>query len=770
MLEIKNVIVETATMTGSPNNLPEGTSKESRLIRLKGLMDIKCASYLRLCSTKNVVNRAVDYHYLNLCVQQSTSPVNDIDYVHPVVKPCIDYATAVISKGLAPNGIIDFEFVPDSDDDTEAARQATNMVSSVLNEMNDPHKVLHEWIMDACMHKNGMMMVQPIREKITLYREIEGTLDQLQAFEIQAQESGYKPLRQTRRKINIDMERVTAEMQGAMAEQQTADQDQANEEYLAMLQQEMATGLFEEEPGTMMAAVDTAADAQRMVLDEVVARNTIYKAKYKLTGYNLNIRLRHVQQHYWICDPNVTEIQEQPFCGFYQPMTIQEAMELYPDIDLEEFRQHAEYNQNGAYQAGSVLNNLAIHARDSMPTQGLPVGSANAADQDARQITILTCWDRFDIDGDGELELIEIICSGAYIISAKEVEFIPIANMNPKPLPGNFFGMSIGESVVPMQEYLTAAHRAEIQLGLLQSTSRLGVKPDRVDFEMLMDGESAIFVLDSKFDPATDVYSLPVPNGNIQFLADSMARMDQDKMAMIGMTQPTDVFNPEVMSAGNSGIKLQMALSPNQLIQDDTVKNAGEGLKALIWLVWRTLVQYGDEAGVKRLASKTTSDKRAEFLDYKLFDDLNFCERKQIYLALALGMRSEENSLARLEIIKKSQQDLYTLTQAMVQAGTLTPAVYTKLKKPFAETLYTVGVKDCDAYLPTDEEVVAMIQQAQQAQENRKPPPDEQKTMSEIQLNNAKTIQIQSEIDGVDAESQIQYLQIAAGRTAAGVT
>ena len=109
-------------------------------------------------------------------------------------------------------------------------------------------------------------------------------------------------------------------------------------------------------------------------------------------------------------------MKDQPFCGFYDPMTIQEAMELYPDVDLEEFRTHAEYNMNGAYQAGSVLNNLAIHARDSVPVMGVPVSSAASADPDSRQVTIVTVWNKYDIDGDGELELIELIYSGSYII------------------------------------------------------------------------------------------------------------------------------------------------------------------------------------------------------------------------------------------------------------------------------------------------------------------------------------------------------------------
>jgi hypothetical protein len=289
-----------------------------------------------------------------------------------------------------------------------------------------------------------------------------------------------------------------------------------------------------------------------------------------------------------MCDPTVINIQEQPFCGFYKPMSIAEAYELYPNIDLEQFKIYAEYSNVGAYQAGSLLNNLAIHARDSVPINGLPSMGYSALEAEARQVTVLTVYNRYDIDDDGELELIEVIYSGQYIISAKEVEFIPIANMVPKPLPQNFYGMSIAESVIPMQEYMTAGHRAQLHLGLLQATARIGVKPDKVDFEMMQDGEAAIFILDSKFDPAKDIYPMPAPSGDIRFIDAAMNRIQQDSMAMIGMTTPTDVFNPEVMSPGNSAAKLQIALTPNQIIQDNTVKNCAEGLKEAIWLVWRT--------------------------------------------------------------------------------------------------------------------------------------------------------------------------------------
>jgi len=754
MLNIKNIPIE---------DINKNVKQNAQFVRMKNMMDTKMASYLRYLGTKNAVNRAVDYHYLCLAVTESTAPVNGIDYIHPSVKPVVDYATAVIAKGLMPNGEVNFDFVADGQDDEEAARQATDMVSKVVNQMNDPHFILERWVMDANMHKNGMMMIKPVREQITRYIETEGTLEQLKAFELQAAEGGLTALRQSKRQVNVDMEKVMAEVQQLLGDQQQGMTQGLIDQQIERL------GQLPEEQDTEAMAMEAEAmqqenvDGQEEILNSAIKRNTIYKAKYKLTGYNLNIKFHPIAQHYWVCDPTVEEMKDQPFCGYYDPMTIQEATELYPDINLEEFRTHAEYNQSGAYQAGSVLNNLAIHARDSVPIMGIPVSSAASADPDSRQVSIVTVWNRFDIDGDGELELIEVIYSGSYIISAREVEFIPVANLCPKPLPGNFYGMSIGESVIPMQEYNTSAARAEIQLGLLTATPRIGVKPDRVDFEMMQDGESAIFILDSKFDPSKDIYQMPPPSGNLAFLEVAMDRIQKDTMAMVGMTTPQDVFNPEVMAAGNSGIKLQMALSPNQIIQDNTVRNAAEGLKQALYLIWRTLIQYGDDYGVKKLAQSSHPDKKPEFLDFSSWDNMNFCDRKQVHLELALGMMSEENALGRLQIIQKAQSELFQTTQQMVGQGALTPEIYKKIKKPFADTLYVLGVKDADSYLPSDEEVMAMIQASAEAAKNREPSPEDKQKLSVANLNDIKAKQIEMEVAGTDAESQLDFMSMAAG-------
>lgn len=748
MLDIKNLTLTDLKSTG----------RYRRFAKLKGILDTKANTFLEWTATKNQVNRASDYHYLCLPVQQSTAPVNGIDYIHPSVKPTVDYATAVITKGLAPNGDINFEFTPDHEGDAEASRQATMMVSKIVNEMNDPHHLLTQWVMDACMHKNGMMMILPIREQITRYITTEGTADQLRAFEQQAADSGLTATRQSRRQISVDIQRVMAEMGQFMAE---LPQEQARADLDARIAALSAAG---PEGPEATPEIDLQAEQTDDALSEAISRNTLYSARYKVVGYNINIQFRNIAQHYWFCDPTVTQLRDQPFCGYYDDVTVAEAMELYPDIDFEEFSRHASYNQNGAYQSGSTLNNMAIHARDSVPIQGVPVGSGTSADEAQRRVTVLTVWTRYDIDDDGELELVEVVYSGDYIISAREVEFIPVANMCPKPLPGNFYGMSIAESVVPMQEYATSAARAEIMLGLLTATPRMGVKADKVDFQMLQDGEAAIFLLDSKFDPATDIYQVPPPAGNLGFLEQALTRIQQDTMSMIGMTTPQDTFNPEVMKPGNSGLKLQMALTPNQIIQDNTVRCAADGLKEALWLVWRTLIQYSDDYGVKKLAAQYHPQGEPVFLDGAAWDEMSFTDRKNMGVELAIGMMSEENSLQRIQMIQQAQMGLYQALQGMAASNTLTPEIFEKVRRPYEDMLYTLGVKDPDSYLADDQEVMAMIQQAEAAAGQRKPSPAEDKDTSVAELNRAKVAQIQAEVSGQDATSQKDYMALALGK------
>jgi len=675
MLDKQNVIVDYI-------EAPQGN--KGIVFQVAHEVYLKMVDYLRLTQAKNTFNRLSDYHYLNIAVSNSTEPIRGIDYIHPVVTPGVDYATAIITKCLMPNGRVNFEFERFSEADTEQSNQATEMVKYMLNSKNDSYQIIRDWAQDSLLHKNGIVMVSPVREPVTQYKEVEGTKDQLRVFETLAGEKGLTAKRQEMRKIDVDL-------QGVM--QESPDMNDAE---------------------TIQASLSA---------------NTIYRAKYKLTGYSTTVKVKHVAQHYFVCNPTISNIQDQDFVGFYDPMTIHECKAAFPYVDLEKLADHAAYGPAGAYQAGALENDLALHARDSTPVPGQGVVASAGADRYSRVIMLTTAWIRKDVDGDGEEEIVEVCYSGSYVLYVKEVDFIPLASMCPKPITGNFFGYSLAERLVPMQEYATSIARAEMSFAMQSSTPRIGVNPEFIDAEEIQRGVSAMFILDRKFDANKHVFQFQPMQGNLAYVESSMQRFEADKMAMIGMTSPGDVMNPEVMKDGNSGFKLQLAMGPNQLIQDEMVKNCAIGLRDVIYIVWKTLVQYSDDYNIQQLANVCAKGK--PFMDAKSIENFEFIDRRMINIDLALGFLSDENRLTRQQLITQAQG---SFSAAMMQLDPSVPELFVKLRRPFEDTLRVLGVKDVDSYLPTIEEATKIAQSKSQ----QPPGAAEQELASKVALNTAK--------------------------------
>ncbi len=714
MLDRQNIIVEYIEAPAGNKGIVFQVAHEVYL---------KMVDYLRLTQAKNTFNRLSDYHYLNIAVSNSTEPIRGIDYIHPVVTPGVDYATAIITKCLMPNGKVNFEFERFSETDSAQATQATEMVKYMINSKNDSYAVIRDWAQDSLLHKNGIVMVSPVREPITQYKEVEGTKDQLRVFETMAAEKGLTVKRQNMRKIDVDLEGV---MQDVVE----------NEE----------------------ATIDTAADE----MNSAIQANTIYRAKYKMTGFSTSVRIKHVAQHYFVCNPTIPGIQDQDFVGFYDPMTIHECKAQYPYVDLEKLAEHAAYGPAGAYQAGALENDLALHARDSTPVPGQGVIASAGADRYSRVIMLTTAWIRKDVDGDGEEEIVEVCFSGSYVLYVKEVDFIPLAAMCPKPITGNFFGYSLAERLVPMQEYATSIARAEMAFAMQSSTPRIGVNPEFMDAEEIQRGVSAMFILDRKFDPAKHIYEFAPMQGNLAYVQSSMQRFESDKMAMIGMTSPNDVLNPEVMKDGNSGFKLQLAMGPNQLIQDEMVKNCAIGLRDMIYIVWKTLIQYSDDYNIQQLAG--VCGKGAPFMDALSMENYEFIDRKLINIDLALGFLSDENRLTRQQLIGQAQQQF---AQAMMSLDPSVPELFAKVRRPFEDTLRVLGVKDVDAYLPTLEEAARLME----AQAAKGPSPEQQEMQSKTDLNKAKTEETiantmftQKKAEDIDTDNMFEALAAKRGK------
>jgi hypothetical protein len=113
-------------------------------------------------------------------------------------------------------------------------------------------------------------------------------------------------------------------------------------------------------------------------------------------------------------------------------------------------------------------------------------------------------------------------------------------------------------------------------------------------------------------------------------------------------------------------------------------------------------------------------------------ENFDFIDRNMINIDLALGFLSEENRLTRQQLITQAQTQF---AQAVAQLDPSVPELFQKARRPFEDTLYALGVKNCDAYLPTLEEASKLIQ----AKSQQGPSPEQQEIQSKVGLNQAKT-------------------------------
>jgi hypothetical protein len=172
------------------------------------------------------------------------------------------------------------------------------------------------------------------------------------------------------------------------------------------------------------------------------------------------------------------------------------------------------------------------------------------------------------------------------------------------------------------------------------------------------------------------------------------------------------------------------------------------------------MLQYGDDFGIKRVAAQALGNPDAPFLDYEQTQELFFTDRKQIHVDLAVGMLSEENKLTRQSLIIQSQQQFAVTVQTMLQQNMLTPDLFTKARRPFEDTLYTLGIKDPDSYLPNAKEVMAMAQQAAQAKAQQPPAPQDQLALARANELNKKAQALQADIAGQSFSKQLDAIAL----------
>lgn len=296
-----------------------------------------------------------------------------------------------------------------------------------------------------------------------------------------------------------------------------------------------------------------------------------------------------------------------------------------------------------------------------------------------RKIHIVEAYITVDRDGDGYAELLKVTRAGDFV-DAEPADLRPFAALTPVILSHKFFGQSIAELMVDLQEIATATMRSVLDNMYLTNNYR-PVANDRVDVDSLLVTRPGAPVYIEDELPVGDALGWHGPPAMWKEGLEVLTYLDTIRKDRTGVGDETMGLDPSTLATANTGVVLQ----------------AMEAAQAKIELVARVFADTGIKwlfRGIHELARKTYDQPLRMALSGR-YVEVNPQEwRQRDDLTVNVGTATGN-----------TQQELFALRQigeaqfAMLQNGglgvTVLPSQIYETGKRMAEAL---GQKDGDLF------------------------------------------------------------------------
>ena len=368
------------------------------------------------------------------------------------VADTIEWIMPQIMKSFTQNNEIVI-FDPVHAGDEKQAELESEYVYEVLMKQNDGFIILHQFVKDALMQRNGILKVYYSKRTEFKSADYTGiTQEQLQAL---LSAEGVELLERTE---YVDQNATTARNQQLEQQlQQLMQQVQQNPQAVPQIQQQAQQ--IQQQLATPIVLNDVKVAVRRI-------RGQIYIDPVPPEEFKVN------------SNHNSINLDEARFTAHSSHMTISDIIEQY-NITLDEARElpesasiyEAEYRF--ALQEESVFSDI------------------DSEDESQRLIRVTECFMQIDIDETGISKLMKITVAGdddtvTDIIQVEEVECMPWVSTTTFLMSHKFQGMSITDRIYQIQDQKTSLWRNMLDNMYLQNNQRSVVVENQVNMDDLL--------------------------------------------------------------------------------------------------------------------------------------------------------------------------------------------------------------------------------------------------------------------------------------------
>jgi hypothetical protein len=394
-------------------------------------------------------------------------------------------------------------------------------------------------------------------------------------------------------------------------------------------------------------------------------------------------------------------------------------------------------------QTTAHLTNMEALARDTVRESQMHGAGDEGMNAANRQVLVIEHYVRMNYEGDGLARMYMVVTgeNNRFItrkgeIDIREIDAIPMATMSPIPQPHRFFGRSVADMVIEIQQVKTAILRSMLDNMYMATNPRPVVYennsgPQTLDDLLVMRPGMPIR---AKTPGAIEWQQVPNVSGEalpvLQF-------MDSLREWRTGVSRQGQAMDP-------NQLQNQVATIANQMFNQSQAKVkliarifAETGIKDLFLLLHKEIRKYGDQKQTVRLRNQWVT-----------VDPTQWKDRDDLTVNVGLGTGSKAEKLSQLQMLVNAQKEA-------VAIGLVSKENFYNSAKAMTNLM---DLKDTDAFFVSPN---APPSQNPASQALPPPPnPDQQKAQADAQNNQQKLqieqVKAQADVQRENAQTQSQ--------------
>jgi len=435
----------------------------------------------------------------------------------------------------------------------------------------------------------------------------------------------------------------------------------------------------------------------------------IYDISVLVTKETGRIRVENVPPEEFLINREAKTIEDARFVCHRVRLTLSDLREMYPDedIDMEEI-------SGGKVDSDNPLWNEARMARHSFDNTigAFPYGEVSPEDA-LTEYFLYESFMKTDWDGDGIAEMRQICTVGDKVLANEAVDHVPFITMTPIKIPHKFYGLSVADLVMPLQEIKSTLMRNLLDNAYNQNFGRYAVLEGQANLDDLLTQRPGGIV---RVKSPNAVMPLATPSLE-PYIFQMLEYIDGVRESRAGVSKYSQGMSDDALTSHTTATAVNAVMTAAAARVELIARQFAEtGVKDLMKRIYQLLVINQDMERTVRIRN-----------NWVPVDPSSWRDELDATVSVALGHGNKDQQIAQLNAVVQ-------MANTVMQGGS--PMVSPQnMYNASAQLLKAMGYQNVDEFLTPPE-----------MQQPPGPTPEQQKVEAEMQKAQAAAQRDQAEV------------------------